>query len=63
MVSLRLHRCCSFFPVSSDRENDLSAHASMFHLIQGKGGLLEWIEVVDDPLEVSGIDQARDAPQ
>jgi hypothetical protein len=35
----------------------------MFHLLQGKGGQLEWIDVVDDHLEVSGIDQARDAPQ
>jgi hypothetical protein len=35
----------------------------MFHLLQGKGGLLEWIEVVDDHLELSGIDEARNAPQ
>ena len=48
---------------SSDRENDLAAHASMFHLLQGKGGLLEGIDVVDDHLELSGIDEARNAPQ
>ena len=53
----------SSFPVSGDRENDLAAHASMFHLLQGKGGLLEGIEVVDDHSELSGIDQARNAPQ
>jgi hypothetical protein len=48
---------------SNDQENNLPAHASMFHLLQGKGGLLEWIDVVDDHLELSGIDQARNAPQ
>ena len=35
----------------------------MFHLLQGKSGLLEWIDVVDDHLELSGLDQARNAPQ
>ena len=35
----------------------------MFHLLQGKGGLLEGIDVVDDHFELSGIDQARNAPQ
>ena len=35
----------------------------MFHLLQGKGGLLEWIDVVDDHIELSGIDVARNAPQ
>ena len=35
----------------------------MFHLLQGKGGLLEWIDVVDDHLELSSIDEARHAPQ
>src|SRR5260370_17153744 len=53
----------SSFPVSGDRENDLAAHASMFHLLQGKGGLLERIEVVDNHFELSGLDQARNAPQ
>src|SRR5262249_55486180 len=48
---------------SNGRENDLAAHASMFHLFQGKGGLLEGIEVVDDHTELSGINQARHAPQ
>ena len=48
---------------SNDRENDLAAHMSMFHLLQGKGGLLEGIDVVDDHFEVSGLDQARHAPQ
>ena len=48
---------------SNDRENDLPAHVSMFYLLQGKGGLLEWIDVVDDHLELSGIDVARNAPQ
>ena len=48
---------------SNDRENDLAAHASMFHLLQGKGGLLEGIDVVDDHFELSGLDQARNAPQ
>ena len=48
---------------SNDRENDLAAHTSMFHLLQGKGGLLEWIDVVDDHFELSGLDQARHAPQ
>src|SRR6266702_4573929 len=48
---------------SNDRENDLPAQVSMFYLLQGKGGLLEGIEVVDDHLELSGIDQARHAPQ
>src|SRR3989442_4387808 len=48
---------------SNDRENDLPAHVSMFHLLQGKSGLLERIDVVDDHLELSGIDQARNAPQ
>ena len=35
----------------------------MFHLLQGKSGLLEGIDMVDDHLELSGIDQARNAPQ
>jgi hypothetical protein len=35
----------------------------MFHLLQGRGGLLEGIDVVDDHLELSGIDVARNAPQ
>jgi hypothetical protein len=35
----------------------------MFHLFQGKSGLLERIEVVDDHTELSGIDQARNALQ
>ena len=35
----------------------------MFYLLQGKSGLLERIDVVDDHLEVSGIDVARNAPQ
>ena len=35
----------------------------MFHLLQGKSGLLEWIDMVDDHLELSGIDEARNAPQ
>ena len=35
----------------------------MFHLLQGLDGLLEGIDVVDDHLELSGIDQARNAPQ
>jgi len=35
----------------------------MFHLLQGRGGLPEGIEVVDDHLELSGIDVARNAPQ
>ena len=48
---------------SNDRENDLPAHVSMFHLLQGKGGLLERIDVVDDHLELSGIDVALNAPQ
>ena len=48
---------------SNDRENDLPAHVSMFHLLQGLDGLLEWIDMVDDHLELSGIDQARNAPQ
>ena len=48
---------------SNDRENDLPAHVSMFYLLQGKSGLLERIDVVDDHLELSGIDQARNAPQ
>ena len=30
---------------------------------EGKGGLLEGREVVEDHLELSGIDQARNAPQ
>jgi hypothetical protein len=37
----------SSFPVSSDRENDLTAHASMSHMLRGKGGLIERIDVVD----------------
>ena len=48
---------------SNDRENDLPAHVSMFYLLQGKSGLLEGIDVVDDHLELSGIDEARNAPQ
>ena len=48
---------------SNDRENDLAALMSMFHLLQGKGGLLEGIDVVDDHFELSGLDQARHAPQ
>ena len=40
---------------SNDRENDLPAHASMFHLLQGIG-------VVNNHFELSGIDQARHAP-
>ena len=48
---------------SNDRENDLAAHMSMFHLLQGKGDLLEGIDVVDDHFELSGLDQARNAPQ
>ena len=48
---------------SNDRENDLPAHVSMFYLLQGKSGLLERIDVVDDHLELSGIDVARNAPQ
>ena len=35
----------------------------MFYLLQGKSGLLERIDVVDDHFELSGIDQARHAPQ
>jgi hypothetical protein len=35
----------------------------MFHLLQGRGGLLEGIDVVDDHLELSGIDEARNASQ
>ena len=35
----------------------------MFHLLQGKCGLLEGIEAVDDHPELSGTDQARHAPQ
>jgi hypothetical protein len=35
---------------SNDRENDLPAHVSMFYLLQGKSGLLERIDVVDDRL-------------
>jgi hypothetical protein len=35
----------------------------MFYLLQGKSGLLERIEVVDDHSELSGIDEARHAPQ
>src|SRR6266849_9944978 len=49
--------------VSSDSQDDLAAHASMFHLLQGLDGLLEWIDVVDDHLELSGLDEARNAPQ
>jgi len=41
----------------------LVAHSSTFHLLQGKGGPLEGREVVDDHLELSGIDEARNAPQ
>src|SRR5258708_10995081 len=48
---------------SNDRENDLPAHVSMFYLLQGKSGLLEWRDVVDDHRELCGIDQARNAPQ
>src|SRR5260370_42115130 len=48
---------------SNDSQDDLAAHASMFPLLQGKGGLLEWIDVVDDHFELSGLDQARNAPQ
>jgi hypothetical protein len=48
---------------SNDRENDLPAHASMFHLLQGQCGLLEGIEVVNNHFELSGIDVARHAPQ
>ncbi len=48
---------------SNDRENDLPAHVSMFYLLQGKSGLLERIDVVDDHSELSGIDEARNAPQ
>src|SRR5258706_7416361 len=48
---------------SNDRDNDLPAHVSIFYLLQGKSGLLEGIEVVDDHSELSGIDQARNAPQ
>jgi len=33
----------------------------MFHLLQGKGGLLEGREVVDNHRELSGIDEARNA--
>src|SRR6266581_7960633 len=53
----------SSFPDSSDPQDDLAAHVSMFHLLQGLDGLLEWIDVVDDHLELSGIDEARNAPQ
>jgi len=35
----------------------------MFYLLQGKSGLLERIDVVDDHSELSGIDEARNAPQ
>jgi len=35
----------------------------MFYLLQGKSGLLEGIDVVDDHLKLSGIDEARNAPQ
>ena len=35
----------------------------MFHLLQGQCGLLEGIEVVDNHFELSGIDEARNAPQ
>src|SRR5258708_32244816 len=48
---------------SNDRENDLPAHVDMFYLLEGKSGLLERIDVVDDHLELSGIDEARNAPQ
>src|SRR5947207_13981442 len=48
---------------SNDGENDLPAHVSMFYLLQGKSGLLEWIDVVDDHLHLSGIDEARNAAQ
>src|SRR5258707_15699446 len=48
---------------SNDRENDLPAHVSMFYLLQGKSGLLERIDVADDHLGLSGIDEARNAPQ
>src|SRR5437660_9867104 len=48
---------------SSDPQDDLSAHVSMFHLLQGLDGLLEWIDMVDDHLELSGIDEALNAPQ
>jgi len=51
------------FPVSSDPQDDLPAHASMFHLLESLDGLLEWIDVVDDHLKLSGIDEARNAPQ
>src|SRR5579864_3125803 len=55
--------CLGLSRGSSDRENDLAAHASMFHLLQGLDGLLEWIDVVDDYLELSSIDEARNTPQ
>ena len=48
---------------SNNQENDLPAHVSMFYLLQGKSGLLERIDVVDDHLELSCIDEARNAPQ
>ncbi len=35
----------------------------MLHLLQGKGGLLEGREVVDNHRELSRIDQARNASQ
>jgi|GraSoi_2013_60cm_1033757.scaffolds.fasta_scaffold62378_1 hypothetical protein len=60
--STRSDRSC-FSRGSNDRENDLAAHVSIFYLLQGKSGLLEGIEVVDDHSELSGIDQARNAPQ
>lgn len=60
--STRSDRSC-LSRVSSDPQDDLPAHVSMFHPLQGKSGLLERIDVVDDHLELSGIDQARNAPQ
>src|SRR5579863_308193 len=52
---------CTWF--SSDPQDDLPAHMSMFYLVQSLDSLLERIDVVDDHLELSGIDEARNAPQ
>ena len=57
--STRSDRSC-LSRVSSDPQDDLPAHVSMFHPLQGKSGLLERIDVVDTRLSA---DQARNAPQ
>src|SRR5260370_11855150 len=48
--------------VSSDSQDDLAAHASMFHLLQGLAGLLEGIDVVDAHLQLSPITEPLTPP-